>query len=368
MNKPGLRIVQVLPALESGGVERGTLELARYLVDKGHQSIVISAGGRLVDQLIRQGSKHIQWSIGRKSLFTFRLVFRLRRFLQEQEIDILHVRSRFPAWICYLAWKGMDPATRPKLVTTVHGPYSVSRYSSVMMKGEHVIVVSDMIRDYVLKNYTVNPEKVHRIYRGVSSSKFPFGFTPSDKWLSEWYQDYPQTKETFIITLPARITRRKGQQDFIELLALLKSQSVEVLGLVVGEAKKGKTAFLDELKKLAEEKQVSDRLCFVGHRSDLREVMAISDIVLSMSREPEAFGRITIEALSLGVPVIAYAHGGVEEQLTAVFPQGRVDVGNIEQAADRVISWIKQPPVVPNEHPFKLQNMLEQTIDVYLKP
>jgi len=367
MNTPSLRIVQVLPALESGGVERGTLELARHLVDTGHHSIVISAGGRMVDKLIRQGSKHIQWSIGHKSLFTFRLVFRLRRFLQEQKIDILHVRSRFPAWVCYLAWKGMDPATRPKLVTTVHGPYSVSRYSSVMMKGEHVIVVSDMIRDYVLKNYKVNPEKVHRIHRGVSSSKFPFSFAPSDKWLSEWYQDYPQTKGKFIITLPARITRWKGQQDFIELLALLKSKSVDVFGLVVGEAKKGKTAFLEELKKLAEEKQVSDGLCFVGHRSDLREVMAISDIVLSMSREPEAFGRTTIEALSLGVPVIAYAHGGVEEQLTAVFPQGRVDVGDIEQAADRVISWIKQPPVVPKEHPFSLQNMLEQTLGVYLK-
>ncbi len=119
-----LTVVQLLPALESGGVERGTLEVGKYLVDHGHRSIVISAGGRMVEQLQREGSEHLTWDIGRKSLFTLlRYVGRLRRFLRDEKVDILHIRSRMPGWVGYLAWKGMDKSRRPRLVSTVDGLY-----------------------------------------------------------------------------------------------------------------------------------------------------------------------------------------------------------------------------------------------------
>ncbi|HYN53766.1 MAG TPA: glycosyltransferase, partial [Methylotenera sp.] len=180
-----LTVVQVLPALQSGGVERGTLEVGKYLVEQGHRSIVISDNGRLVNQLIEEGSEHIHWPIGRKSLLTLRFIPHLIAFLKDNEVDVLHVRSRFPAWICYLAWKIMPVSKRPHLITTVHGTYSISPYSAIMTKGEQVIVISKMIRDYVLKNYRVNPDKLHLNYRGVDEQSFPYAYQPTKEWLEK---------------------------------------------------------------------------------------------------------------------------------------------------------------------------------------
>lgn len=362
-----LHIVQVLPALQSGGVERGTLEVADYLVQQGHQSTVISAGGRLVSALEAAGSQHIQMPIGRKSLWSLRLIPSLRQFLRENQVDILHVRSRFPAWVCFLAWKTMDPATRPKLITTVHGTYSVNAYSNIMTKGEQVIVISNMIRDYVLNNYRVSAEKLTLNYRGVSDQAHPYGYQPETDWLQRWYDAHPETRHKQLICLPARVTRWKGQRDFIEVIAQLKQNNPNVHGLIVGDVQKGKTAFLEELKGYAVELDVSDNISFTGHRSDIRKVMAVSDIVMSLSLQPEAFGRTAIESLSLGIPVIAYSHGGVKEQMSAVLPAGLVAVGDTKQAAELALAWLKHPPRVPAKHPFSLKNMLDTTLKVYHK-
>ncbi len=363
-----LTVVQVLPALDAGGVERGTLEVGKYLVEHGHRSLVISAGGRLVQQLEREGSEHVQWDIGRKSLWTLRLIPRLRRLLRENRVNILHVRSRLPAWVCYLAWKGMDPKTRPHLVTTVHGPYSVNAYSAVMTRGERVIVISGMIRDYVLKNYpTVDPGKLRLIYRGVDPAAFPYGYQPPEDWLERWYAEFPQTRGKRLITLPARITRWKGQADFVELIARLKSGHPDLHGLIVGEPHPRRRHFLEELKAQVHALGLADTITFTGHRSDLKEVMAISAIVLSLSREPEAFGRTTVEALSLGRPVVGYNHGGVGEQLAAILPAGAVPPGNVDAIVQRINEWLMQPPQIPETQPFTLERMLESTLNVYLE-
>src|SRR3990172_8309015 len=123
--------MQLVPAMEVGGVERGTLDVADGLVRRGHRSIVVSAGGRLVPFLVGGGSEHVQWPIGAKTPLTLRWTGRLRRLLRENRVDILHARSRLPAWIAYLAWRGMQPERRPGFVTTVHGYYSVNPYSAV---------------------------------------------------------------------------------------------------------------------------------------------------------------------------------------------------------------------------------------------
>ncbi|TCS71306.1 glycosyltransferase involved in cell wall biosynthesis [Sulfuritortus calidifontis] len=363
-----LTVVQVLPALDAGGVERGTLEVGKYLVEHGHRSIVISAGGRLVEQLMREGSEHVQWDIGRKSLWTLRLVPRLRRFLRENRVDILHVRSRLPAWIGYLAWQGMDPKNRPHLVTTVHGPYSVNPYSAVMTRGERVIVISGMIRDYVLKNYPgIDPGRLRLIYRGVDPAAFPYGYRPSQAWLDSWYAKFPQTRGKRLITLPARITRWKGQEDFIELIGRLKPGHPDIHGLIVGEPHPRRRQFLEELKAKVHAFGLDGSITFTGHRSDLREIMALSAIVLSLSREPEAFGRTTVEALSLGVPAIGYNHGGVGEQLAAILPDGAVPVGELDTVETRIKKWLNRPPQIPETQPFTLQRMLENTLNVYLE-
>ncbi len=365
MTSRRLTVLQILPALASGGVERGTLEVGSHLVSKGHRSIVISAGGRMVNRLIEQGSEHVEWPIGQKSVLTLALVNRLRKFLETEAIDILHVRSRFPAWIAYLAWRDMNPKTRPSLVTTVHGPYSVSAYSAVMCKGERVIVISEMIRDYALREYQAKAENLRLVYRGVDDKAFPFGYQPQKSWLKAWYQEYPETKDKHLLVLPARITKWKGQADFIDLVAQLEKHQENVHALIVGEAKKGKVRHLKKLEKKAKALGVSKQISFVGHRDDLREIMAISKIVYSLSLEPEAFGRTTIEALSLGVPVIGYAHGGVAEQLTAILPEGKVDVGNVAEAAMLTLSWLHQAPKISKNDVFTLQNMLDKTLSVY---
>ncbi len=365
MTSRRLTVLQILPALASGGVERGTLEVGAHLVSKGHRSIVISAGGRMVNKLIDQGSEHIEWPIGKKSVLTLKLVSRLRQLIEKEAVDILHVRSRFPAWIAYLAWREMDPKTRPSLVTTVHGPYSVSAYSAVMCKGERVIVISEMIRAYVMREYQAKAEKLRLVYRGVDEKAFPFGYQPKKSWLKAWYEDYPETKGKQLLILPARITKWKGQADFIELLAQLQKHKANVHGLIVGETKKGKAAYLKKLEKKAKDLGVSKQVSFVGHRDDIRDIMAIANIVYSLSLEPEAFGRTTIEALSLGVPVIGYAHGGVAEQLSAILPEGKVDVGNVAEAAMLTLSWLHQAPKVSKNEVFTLQNMLNKTLSVY---
>lgn len=364
--KKRLTVLQVLPALQSGGVERGTLEVAQALVSQGHRALVMSAGGRLVAPLTESGAEHFAWPIGRKSLKTLLLVGKLRAFLREQEVDILHARSRVPAWIAWLAWRGMDPATRPRFVTTVHGPYSVSAYSAVMMKGERVIAISKMIINYIVRNYPkVSQRKVRLIYRGVDPGEFPPGYVPPEDWLSRWRQAHPGLAGKKILLLPARLTRWKGQTDFIDMLAIVIRTRPDVHGLIVGETHPRKQAFMAELEDRSRLNGVNKHLTFISHRSDLREIMAISDIVYSLSREPEAFGRVSLEALSLGKPLIAYDHGGVKEQLAAILPIGAVPVGNIEQAARKTLRWLESPPQVPEQNPFTLERMLTATLDVY---
>lgn len=357
--------MQVLPALDSGGVERGTLEVAADLARNGHRSIVISNGGRMMSRLRADGSEHVRLPIGRKSLLTLLLIPRLVIFLRKNKVDILHVRSRFPAWVCWLALKLIPRKHRPHFITTVHGPYSVSAYSAIMTKGERVIVISEMIRAYVLKNYAVDEKKLFLNYRGVDAGNFRYGYRPDAEWVAQWARDYPETRGKKLLTLPARVTRWKGQEDFVRMLAMMKAHGVEAHGLIVGEVKPDKMHFLRELKVLALRLGVLEHVSFVGHRDDLREIMAISQIVFSLSREPEAFGRTTIEALSLGTPVIGYDHGGVGEQLGLVLPEGCVPVGDVARVAELAAHWLENPPVVPEAHPFRLQTMLANTLQVY---
>jgi glycosyltransferase involved in cell wall biosynthesis len=361
-----LTVLQVLPALDAGGVERGTLEVARHLVENGHRSLVMSAGGRMVEQLQREGSQHFEWAIGKKSLLTLRLVARLRNFFIEQKVDVVHVRSRFPAWIVYLAWRGMDATTRPKLVTTVHGRYTVNKYSAVMTKGERVIAISEFIQRYILDHYPdVAADKIRLIHRGVSPQQFPYGYQPSAEWLNAWNKQYPALNGKQVLTLPARLTRWKGQEDFIELITSLRKRGLNVHGVLVGEAHPKRQDFRQELQAKAEAAGVSQHLTFTGHRTDVREIMAVSDIVYSLSLDPEAFGRTTVEALSLGVPVVGYDHGGVGEQLAAILPQGRVALSDMNALENLTAQWLQAPPTVPNEQPFTLENMLAKTLAVY---
>lgn len=366
MNQKPVTVLQILPELESGGVERGTLELADELTRRGWRSLVISGGGRLVSQLEQNGTTHFTWPIGKKSPQTLLLVPKLKRLLRDEQVDIVHVRSRVPAWATYLAWRGLPKPTRPRLVSTCHGLYSVSRYSSVMTKGERVIAISNTVRDYIRKNYPrVDPRNIRLVYRGVDPAEFPQGFRAPDEWRKQWEQQYPQLVGRKVITLPGRLTRYKGHTGFIEVMRRLKQTRPDVMGLIVGGVDRRRKQYAEGIRQLVRDYQLSN-VIFTGHRSDIREIYSVSDLVVSMSlKPPEAFGRTTLEALCLGVPVAGYDHSGVGEILKELFPAGIVSFGNVDQMTHKVLELLENCPAVKPNVDMTRQQMLDRTIAVY---
>ncbi len=362
-----MKILQILPELNSGGVERGTLEVAAHLVRNGHEAVVVSNGGRLVERLERSGARHLTMPVHRKSLVTLLQVGRLRRVLREERPDVVHIRSRVPGWVAWLAWRGMPVATRPRLVSTVHGFYSVNAYSAVMTRGERVIAVSASVREYILKNYPAVPAGCVRvIHRGVAPEEFPRGYQPAEDWLTRWRGANPALAGKRTLLLPGRITRWKGQEDLLELVAALKARGEVVYGLIAGETHPKKRAYGEELRARAAELGVAEDVTFLGHRDDVREVMAVADVVLSLSRDPEAFGRVSLEAAALGRLVVGYDHGGVGEQLRVLFPTGLIPVGDASALVETTLGVLRgsgRPGVV--KAPFTLAAMCGATEAVY---
>jgi glycosyltransferase involved in cell wall biosynthesis len=360
-----MKVLQMIPEMESGGVERGTLELARHLGSLGHESIVISGGGKMVVQLEACGTRHITMPVGRKRLSSLLMVRKLRKLFAKEKPDILHLRSRVPAWLAWLAWRKMDPATRPRLVTTVHGFNSVNRYSEIMTCGERVICVSESIKEHVLKHYLrAAPQNLRVVHRGIDPAEYPYGYRPSPEWIEKFHEEFPATRGKRLLTLPGRITRLKGHEDFAVILKAL-AEDERIHGVVAGGAHPRKAAYLDEIKTLFAAEGLSDRVTFTGGRSDLREILAISSLVLSLTTQPESFGRTTLEALGLGVPVAGYDHGGVGEQLKLLYPAGRLPANDPEDSVALVRGLLDDPPTVPKEHPFTLRAMLDGTMAVY---
>lgn len=357
-----LSVLQMLPALDAGGVERGTLEIAAALVEAGHRSLVMSGGGRLCQALEAAGSEHLCWPVGRKHPASLRLVRPLRRLLATERIDILHLRSRLPAWLGWLAWRGLPLAERPRLVTTVHGFYSVNRYSAVMTRGERVIAVSRSIRRYLLESYPRLPaQRITVIHRGVDPQQFPHGFRPAAQWLARWRRELPLAPGTRVLTLAGRLTRLKGHEAFLDLIESLAADGMAVHGLVVGGEDPRRRAYARALRARAARLPVT----FLGHRQDLRELMAVSDLVLSLSSQPESFGRTVLEALSLGIPVVGHAHGGVGEILDALYPCGAVAPGDAVSLRRSARALLDAAPPVPADQPFALAAMRARTLALY---
>ncbi|KAA0069431.1 glycosyltransferase [Rhodanobacter sp. T12-5] len=359
-----LTVVQLIPALHSGGAERSALEIARALVQAGHRSIVISAGGRLVEQLQAEGSEHVALDLGRKSLRTLFQLGPLRRVLREIGPDIVHARSRLPAWLGWWALKGMTP--RPHFVTTVHGLNSPGSYSAILMRGERVIAVSQPLRDYVLSHYRwLEPSRVRVIPRGIDPVAFPYGHRPDEAWSKAFFAEYPMLAGAPLLTLPARGTRLKGHHDAIELLADLKRRGIEVRLLLLGVIEPGREAYVTELRELARARGVTSQVAMSPPRGDIRDVYAISALVLQLSNQPESFGRTVIEALSLCRPVLGYAHGGVGELLAELYPAGRVPPGDRERLVERAAELLRVAPPIPPLQSYRLVDMQQATLALY---
>lgn len=370
-NHEALTVMQLLPELNSGGVERGTLEMGKHLAGGGHTSLVVSAGGRLVELLVEQGSQHTKRNIGSKSPKALLNILPLRQLMKKRKVDILHLRSRMPAWVGYLAWKSLSPKNRPVLVTTFHGFYSVNAYSAIMTKGDGVIAVSESIQKHIAENYN-RRENVQLIFRGVDAEIFTPQNVNSERinsLISEWKIDTDKP----VLMLPGRLTRLKGQEVFLESLLHVSSRNYQAVLVGDIDDNPGYTA---ELMDFINENKLDDRVRLVGHCSDMPAGFLIADIVLSASSlEPEAFGRTTVEAMAMGKPVIATGHGGSLETVV----QGKngwlvkpSDPENLAKAIDEALSL---PPEKLHElgengkqrvlEHFTAQAMCEQTMAFY---
>lgn len=359
-----LTVVQLIPALRSGGAERSALEIARALVQAGHRSVVISAGGRLVEQLKAEGSEHVTLDIGSKSLRTLTRLGALRRVLRELKPDIVHARSRLPAWLGWWALKGM--ARRPHFITTVHGLNSPGRYSAILLRGERVIAVSQTMRDYVLSHYRwLEPAKVRVIPRGIDPAAFPYGHRPDDAWQKAFFAEYPELTGGPLLTLPGRGTRLKGHHDAIELLADLKRRGVEARLLLLGVVEPGREAYLEELRELIRLRGVTSQVVLTPPRADIHDIYAVSTLILQLSNQPESFGRTVIEALSLCRPVLGYAHGGVGELLAELYPAGRVPPGDRERLVERAAELLRVAPPISPLQSYRLVDMQQATLALY---
>jgi len=361
-----VHIVQALVSLNLGGSELVATELSEYCAAQGHQVTVIAADGPLGERVQSSGAHSLNWPIGKKRLGTLRYISRLSQWLEHECPDILHVHSRLPAWICQLAIRRLDPSLRPAFVTSMHGHYSVSRYSAIMAAGDRVIAVSEHIREYTLHNYPrARPERVLTVHGGISHQQFPYGHKPSADWYEKTFQDFPELAGRRLLCLPGRLSRYKGHPDFIELTARLLPEFPGLQAVVVGKARPG-SRYRDELEGLAQRYGILDRVTFTGARTDMRDWLSASEIVFSLCADPpEAFGRTVPEALHLGVPVIGWNHGGVQEVLYEVFPRGAVTPGNRTLLVDRAREFLRQAPLVTRSKAFGLQESMEKTMAVY---
>jgi len=303
-----MRIVQLLPELNEGGVERGTVELGRELVKKGFESIVISNGGKLVKQLEKEGSLHVEFDICSKNPFTtVWRIFGLRKTLKELKPDVLHVRSRVPAWLTYFANKSL----KIPVVSTVHGLNSVNRYSEIMTKADKTICVSEVVMKYIVNNYNADINKLTVIQRGVDMDKF----NPSnidEKFISKFKQQF-NLNDKFIITSVGRITWLKDYETFIEAISIVKKTIPNIVGVIVGGVREEKNNYFEELNKLAKKLNVSENIIFTGSQENMPEIYFLSDVVVNASLKMGNVARTVTEALAMNTPVIATTYEGLND-------------------------------------------------------
>jgi glycosyltransferase involved in cell wall biosynthesis len=304
-------VLQVLPALESGGVERGTVEIVTALSARGWTALVASAGGRLVPAVTAAGGRHIALPLTTKSpLAIWRNAARLAQIIRAERVSLVHARSRAPAWSAWLAAR----RTGVPFVTTYHGAYGDEgfgkrRYNSVMAKGVRVIVASRFIADLVRKQHGVVEERLRLIPRGIDTAVFDppaVGSTRVARLAAAW----KVAEGTEVVLLPARLSRWKGQDTLIAALQMLARPDLRCV-LLGDEA--GREGYAETLRDLASKAGVRAQLVFAGHCDDVPAALLLAKVVVSPSTQPEAFGRAVIEAQAMARLVIATNHGGAAE-------------------------------------------------------
>lgn len=358
-----LRIVQIVPELNEGGVERGTIEFAREIVKRGHESLVISHGGKLVERLCEEGSQHLQLDVCSKNpLSAPWRISRLRRALEKISPDIVHARSRVPAWLTRFANRRLGIP----FVTTVHGMNSINRYSRIMVEGDHVIAVGDTVRDYVCDAYELPRDRITVIERGVDIDYFDPTIADAS-WAERFRDSHGLTNHT-VLACVGRITRIKNIEVFIDSLALLKRSQPRIKGLVVGSVHPRKEAYFESLVERARAAGVDGDLVFAGGQTKMREIYMLSDIVVNAMTKMGNAGRTITEALAMNTPVLASDNEATREVIVDGCNGYRIDPSDPADIARRAEQLIARAPQSVRENlPAKLtlNAMVDHVLSVY---
>jgi glycosyltransferase involved in cell wall biosynthesis len=304
-------VLQVLPSLVTGGVERGTIEITQAVAGAEGVALVASAGGKLVKAVERAGGRHVALPLDRKSPYAiWRNAARLEALIRAENVGIVHARSRAPAWSAWLAAR----RTGAHFVTTYHGVYSEDlpfkrRYNAVMAKGEIVIAASRYVAELIVARHSLYPTRVRVIPRGVDTASFDPAIVVPDR-LARLAQAWRLPDGAPTIVLPGRLTGWKGQAVLLAAVARLERR--DLCCVLVG-SDQGRSRYSAQLVREAERLGIADRVRLVGDCDDMPAAMMLSDVVVHASTQPEAFGRVVIEAQAMGRPVIAADLGAPAE-------------------------------------------------------
>jgi glycosyltransferase involved in cell wall biosynthesis len=374
MPNKSLCVLQVLPSLVSGGVERGTIDIALALKDHGHKALVASAGGPLTSILEKHQIRHITLPLHSKNPVTILSnALLLSRLINTEKVNVLHARSRAPAWSAFIAHK----ITKCKFVTTVHGAYSFKHiqmlkkvYNSIMFKGERVIAVSHFIKDQILKDYTVDKSKVEIIHRGVNLAEFSSDRVTINRLLPlKSRLAIPDDK--LIITIPGRVTPWKGHKMLLNAVSKLNKD--RFCCLIVGDISQHHGYYL-ELCSLTNKLGLQDNVIFAGTVEDMPAIYALSDIVVTPSQREEAFGRVPIEAQAMGKIVVATNLGGFKETIKDKENGFLVPVDSTDALSEMInhiaeMTELEKYRIAQNARKnaelFSLQQMQSKTLSVY---
>jgi len=337
-----LKVLQVIPRLGYGGAETGCYDLAHYLPENNCVSYVVTSGGELTKYIDTKKVKLIKLPVHSKNpvlilLNSIILVFIILYY----NISIVHARSRAPAWSCLMAVK----ITRRKFVTTFHGTYnfknSIKRfYNSVMVRSDLIIAGSNFIFSHINDNYFKYSNLKKRflvIFRGINVDYFDSSTTletEADQLISSWGLE----KNKKIILMPGRLTKWKGQEVFIEALNLVnKKMGYQSFYAIILGSNQGRDIYTKKIKRLAEQYRLTGQLKFIDHCKNMPLAYKISDVVVSASIEPEAFGRVVVEAQSMEKPVIASDIGGSNETIINNKTGFLFEAGNSESLSEKII-------------------------------
>jgi len=357
-----MRIVQLLPELSEGGVERGVVESSREYVKLGHESCVISNGGKLVNQIANDGGKHITLDVCSKNIFSiFTRVRTLKKILIAIKPDILHVRSRVPAWLVFFANRSL----KIKVVSTVHGFNSVSFYSKIMTQADGVICVSNSIKQYIQSNYNTKNNIITVIPRGIDTNVFNVN-NLNNNFITDFKQRF-ELNDKFVVSIVGRVTQLKDYETFINAICEVKKVMPNVTALIVGGVREDKKEYFELLKKMIKDLGLEKDIIFTLSQDKIAEIYKLSDVIVSSSKKPESFGRAVAEAIAMNTPVVATNHGGVKDIVIDGINGYFFDVGDAHTLCKNIIETknLNFDGLKYISETFSLENMINSTLSVY---